>query len=187
MRLRNVMGSFFAGAMAIGLCLASTTAAEAAPTPDPGTWSEIFPPLFNTAAHKCLDVPSGSNSIGLHLQLYHCHGYASDGAPQRWNFVPVGSNLYLIYNSASGRCLQDFDPQDIVQDSCQAVDWMEWQITATPYDPNMFLLQSYYWPDWCLSAVNASGNDGTRLTDVSPCNFSATFSSSLAEQLFALG
>jgi len=46
MRLRSVTGSFFAGAMAIGLCLASATAAEATPTPDPSTWSEIFPPLF---------------------------------------------------------------------------------------------------------------------------------------------
>jgi hypothetical protein len=120
------------------------------------------------------------------MQLYHCHGFASDGAPQRWTFIPVGTNLYLIYNSASGLCLQDSDPQDIVQDSCAAVDWMEWQIGATPYDPNMILLQSHYWPNWCLAAANASGNDHTPLTDVSPCNYSATFSTSLAEQLFVI-
>jgi hypothetical protein len=123
MKLRKAIGTFFASTTAIGLCIGLTGVAQAAPTPDPSTWSEIFPPFFNTAAHKCLDVPYGSNSVGLHLELYHCHGYASDGAPQRWNFIPVGSNIYLIYNVASGRCLQDFDPQDIVQDSCQSNYW----------------------------------------------------------------
>ena len=186
MKLRRVIGSFFSCTMAIGLSLGLTSAAQAAPTPDPNTWSEIYPPFFNTAAHKCLDVPSGSNSIGLHLQLFHCHGYASNGAPQRWNFIPVSANVYLVYNNASGRCLQDFDPQDVVQDSCQDAFEQEWEITATPYDPNLFLLQSINWPSECLSAVNASGNDGT-LLQVVPCDNSATFSSTLAEQLFALG
>jgi hypothetical protein len=186
MKIRRVIGVFFASTMAIGICLGSASAAQAVPTPDPSTWSEIFPPFFNTAAHKCLDVPSGSSSIGLHLQLFHCHGYASDGAPQRWTFLPVDSNVYLIDNNASGRCLQDFDPQDIVQDSCQVTFAQEWEITATPYDPNLFLLQSVNWPSECLSAVNTSGNDRTPL-QVVPCDHSASFSPTLAEQLFALG
>jgi Ricin-type beta-trefoil lectin domain-like len=186
MRFRRFTAPLFASAMAIGLCFGVAGAAQAAPTPDPTTWSEIYPPFFNTAAHKCLDVPSGSNSIGLHLQLYHCHGYSSNGGPQQWNFIPVGSNLYLIYNVASGRCMQDLDPQDVVQDACLAIDAEEWQITSTPYDPNLFLLQSYEWPSWCLAAVNTSGNDGTALQVVN-CDFSANFGPGLAEQLFALG
>ncbi len=190
MRRRNVIRSFFAGAIAIGVCFASATAAQATPTPDPSGWSEIYPPFFNTAAHKCLDVPNGSNSVGLHMQLYHCHGYDSSGDPQRWTFLPVGSangsNLYIIINNGSGRCLQNFDPQDVVQDYCHPVDWQEWQIAATPYDPNLFLLQSWDWPDWCLAAVNASGNDHTALTTV-PCDHSATFDATLSEQLFGLG
>jgi hypothetical protein len=186
MKLRRIVRALAASAMATGLLLGVTAAAQAAPSPNTDTWDEIYPPLFNTAAHKCLDVPNGSNSIGLHLQLYHCHGYASDGAPQRWTFIPVGSNLYLIDSNASGRCMQDLDPQDIEQDSCAATFGQEWSIASTPYDSGMFLLQSYYWPNQCLATVNTSGNDHTAL-QVVPCNFSTTFSSSLAEQLFALG
>ncbi len=117
---------------------------------------------------------------------FHCHGYASNGDPQRWNFSPVGSDIYVLYNYASGRCLQDFDPQDIVQDSCVTTDDQEWSIVSTPYDPSMFLLQSVYWPSQCLAAVNTSGNDHTAL-QVVPCDYSATFGPSLVEQLFALG
>jgi Ricin-type beta-trefoil lectin domain len=186
MKLRRVVSSFFTIAMVIGLCLGLSSAAQATPTPDPSGWSEIFPPFFNTAAHKCLDVPNGSNSIGLHLQLFHCHGYASNGAPQRWTFIPVAANTYLIYNNASGRCLQDFDPQDIVQDSCRVNFWQEWSIAPTPYDPTLFLLQAVNWPNQCLAAADTSGNDGTPL-QVVPCDYSANFGPNLVEQLFALG
>ena len=30
----------------------------------------------------CVGVPGGTTAPGAPLQLYHCHGYASDGAPQ---------------------------------------------------------------------------------------------------------
>ena len=51
------------------------------------------------------------------MQLYHCHGYASNGAPQRWVFIqpedtngnPIydtnGSPVYEIYNLAADLCL----------------------------------------------------------------------------------
>lgn len=186
MRHRKVIGSFAACAMASSLLFGMAGAAQAFTNPDVNTWYEIYPPLFNTSAHKCLDVPSGSNTIGLHVQLYHCHGYDSSGSPQRWYFIPVAFNVYLIYNVASGRCLSDIDPDNVLQETCQGIAAEEWQMTYTPFDSNLNLIQSSFWPGSCLSAANSSGNDGTQLI-VANCDYSTGYSPALADQLFALG
>ena len=52
------------------------------------------------------------------VPLYRCHGYASNGAPQRWVFVqpddihgnPItegGNNVHELCNLAAGRCPSD--------------------------------------------------------------------------------
>ncbi len=37
----------------------------------------------------------GDASDGTQAQLYRCHGYASNGAPQRWVFVQPGHDFQL--------------------------------------------------------------------------------------------
>jgi hypothetical protein len=64
-----------------------------------GTWNEIVPAFTDQTA--CLDDPNGSATAGTHVQLYHCHGYASDGGPQRWSFslfgnIAPGATAYRI-------------------------------------------------------------------------------------------
>ena len=77
-----------AGMLAVGLVTTTAATAHADVTVDPNIYYEIFPRYFNPTKPKCLDVPSGSSSLGLRLQVFHCHGFASNGAPQLWKFVP---------------------------------------------------------------------------------------------------
>ena len=46
-------------------------------------WHEIFLPFGNA---MCVDVAGGSAAADARLQLSRCHGYASNGASQRWSF-----------------------------------------------------------------------------------------------------
>jgi hypothetical protein len=81
-------------ALAAGLALAGTGTARADVLPPAGTWAEIFNP--NIHAHGitlCADDPNGSTAQFQALQLWRCHGYASNGIPQRWTFLYVGNNI----------------------------------------------------------------------------------------------
>ena len=70
--------------------MAGAAQASTPGVPDP-SWNEIFVPFDNGLGNTmCVDVPGGSTSPGALLQLYHCHGYASDGGPQRWQFINMG-------------------------------------------------------------------------------------------------
>ena len=139
-------GLLLAGITAAGLCTAgaaaqavtsaqaavSTAARAAAPAvsadpPDPFTAYEVFPPYIDPTALKCLDVPSASTKPGVALQLYSCHGYASNGANQRWYFNYAGTYnglpAYQIQNLNSHLCLEpDFwgpDYGPVSQDECR--------------------------------------------------------------------
>ena len=78
------------------LSVGVTASARADVVPQP-PWSEIFPPLTDNLA--CLDDPSGSATSGTALQLFHCHGYASNGGPQRWLFNVWGAPNFYHINS----------------------------------------------------------------------------------------
>jgi hypothetical protein len=81
-------------ALAASLALAGTGTARADVLPPAGTWAEIFNP--NIHAHGitlCADDPNGSTAQFQALQLWRCHGYASNGIPQRWTFLYVGNNI----------------------------------------------------------------------------------------------
>ncbi|HYV81520.1 MAG TPA: hypothetical protein VE979_25665, partial [Streptosporangiaceae bacterium] len=60
----------------------------------------------------------GSTAQGRNLQLWRCHGYASDGTPQRWNFSLAQQNrkdgtlFYQIENVGSGLCI-GLDPNRV--------------------------------------------------------------------------
>jgi hypothetical protein len=107
MKLTSRMACMLAAtALAGGLTMAMTGSAGAEVIPPTDTWAEIYTPYTN--AHPvCLDDPNGTSAPGTPQQVFHCHGYGSDGAPQRWDFGHFGSidgrNLYVIYKA--GRCL----------------------------------------------------------------------------------
>jgi hypothetical protein len=97
-RVSMIAGALSALALAGGLALAAPGTARADVVPA-GTWNEIVPAFTDQTA--CLDDPNGSATAGTHVQLYHCHGYASDGGPQRWSFslfgnIAPGATAYRI-------------------------------------------------------------------------------------------
>jgi hypothetical protein len=87
-------------ALAGGLTIGVTGTARADVIPPPNTWSEIFTPYTNSHP-VCLDDPNGSTALNTPLQVWHCHGYASNGTPQRWYF-------YFYANEAPGNTLYSF-------------------------------------------------------------------------------
>ena len=89
-RMGKLSGALAALALAGGLTVGMTGTAHAEVTPPAGTWAEIFNPYTNSAP-VCLDDPSGSTAVGTLLQVWHCHGYASNGTPERWLFGDWGS------------------------------------------------------------------------------------------------
>jgi hypothetical protein len=107
MTLKKKLAAVLAAAgLAAGLSLAWPGTARATDIPPAGQWVEIFNPYLHAQGNTlCFDDPNGSTSDGTQAQLYRCHGYASNGAPQRWVFVqpddihgnPVtegGNNVY---------------------------------------------------------------------------------------------
>jgi hypothetical protein len=83
-RLAGVLAAI---ALAAGVTLAGTGIARADVLP-PSGWSEIYSPnLHAQGLTLCFDDPAGSTASGTQVQLYHCHGYAANGAPQRWVFI----------------------------------------------------------------------------------------------------
>jgi Ricin-type beta-trefoil lectin domain len=97
-RMGKIAGMLAALALAGGLTIGVTGSARADVVPQP-PWSEIFPPSTNQLA--CLDDPNGSATPNTHVQLWHCHGYATNGGPQRWVFwlwgtLSPGNTAYRI-------------------------------------------------------------------------------------------
>src|SRR5438105_1007881 len=94
--------------LAAGLIVGTGGTAQAVVTPPSGGgWAELYNPLLplvDNSHHVCLDVPNGTTSPKA-LQRYHCHGYASNGAPQRWVFVHLSNDSYWIYNQSNLLCV----------------------------------------------------------------------------------
>src|SRR5947207_6493850 len=108
MNLRRIAGALAAIVLMGGLVVGLDHAAYADNNPLPGVQFEIFPPFFNTNAPKCLDVPNGSRTRGVRLQVFHCHGFDSNGAMQLWFMENLGtdnSGPFQIRNKNSGLCL----------------------------------------------------------------------------------
>jgi hypothetical protein len=168
-----------AGTLALGMGagLAGTgQAAIVVPGPPP-TWAEIWnPSLTGQSNTMCLDVPSGSSTSQLRLQLFHCHGYGSDGGPQRWQFIDDGIGIdgvhaYQLRNAANGLCLA-FDPATtyIIQTSCDfSGGWELWSENLWAADQQFALVRYPAQGDVrCMSAANATDSNHTPLV-LAPC------------------
>jgi Ricin-type beta-trefoil lectin domain len=129
----------------------------------------------------CLDVPGGSTQSYVPLQLFHCHGSDSQGAVQRWQFVPEvtasdGTTAYAIVNSSNNLCLTwvlafKGISSNIVQLPCQASGsastlWIVKQSTGNPDDFELglvFAANGSISPAFngCLAARDTSDANGT--------------------------
>jgi hypothetical protein len=86
----------------VGQGAAVVTGAAHADPIVPTTWAEIYDPYLNAAGNTlCVDDPSGSTAQFQKLQLWRCHGYASNGSPQRWVFTHVGNDALGGYGGCS--------------------------------------------------------------------------------------
>jgi hypothetical protein len=178
MLIRRMAFLLSAVALAVGLSTAAAGTAQAAVTPD-STWNEIFAPYLTAQSNTlCVDVPGGSTSPGAALQLFHCHGYASDGAPQRWQFHYIGSDgwpLYTIKNVQSGLCMTFTSRNVMTQDTCNAyAAYVEMRSeNRWSGDPNVELafIDSPVSGQWslCITAGNSTDTNHTPLVSA-PCD-----------------
>lgn len=194
-RRMRLAGALAAIALAAGMTLAGTGTARADVAP-PSGWSEIYSPyLHGQGITLCFDDTNGSTSSGTQVQLYHCHGYASNGAPQRWVFIqpedlngnPIydtnGSPVYEIYNLGAGLCLTAQNllaGMPLTMGTCNRATstgqtWWELPGVGSPTGPGF---EIFPWPvshsyGNCVAASNASGNNHTRLV-MEPCDPSNT-------------
>jgi hypothetical protein len=128
-RIKALAGALGAIGLAAGLTLAGAGTARANVAPPAGTWFEIFNPYLHAQKITlCVDNPNASTDT-TKLRLWRCHGYASDGAAQRWFFTPTGTynngtiyTTYQIKDQASGLCLgfpETFPTGvDLIQEPC---------------------------------------------------------------------
>jgi hypothetical protein len=153
-------------ALLVGLIVATPATAHADVIPPSGQWVELFLPYEPQPGYSlCLDVPGGSTRQGLRLQVFRCHGYASDGGPQRWVFVHVSDGSYQIENLVNHLCVTT-DAQVsstprygyIVQEPCDFFPGQEWNIVPHPDNPDLlFQLSSANFTDRCLWGPASSG------------------------------
>ena len=93
-RFKKPAGTFAAVALAASLTMTGTgTAGANVVPPEASTWAEIYEPEMNASGITLCADNFGSNAQFQNLQLWRCHGYASNGTPQRWQFTFVGRFL----------------------------------------------------------------------------------------------
>ena len=177
-RMGKMAGALAALALAGGLTIAVTGTAKADVVP-PGTWAEIFTPYTNNTA--CLDDPNGSASAGTPVQMYHCHGYASNGGPQRWTFsagtqLGPGDTMYQVqsHGLCLGLTLQDalFAGQRVKLEPCTlSTIWEVLSRNAYPGDPDFELLlwESNNYGRLCATLPDWSGGNGEPIY-LEPCD-----------------
>lgn len=171
---RNTVRVLLTLVLAAAFTVGAGAAAHADNTvPSPGDWVEIFPPYFNTSASKCLDNSNGSNSVNNPIQVFHCHGYASNGNPQRWqlfNRGDAGNPYYEIRNVGSNMCLAAVSSGAVVQQPCNEFFNGLWFVNPTANVGPYFGLQNLGFPGQCMATLNSSGSDKTRVV-IANCNY----------------
>lgn len=173
MRLRRLVVLLAAFALAAGLSVVTGVAAQAdlmSPSPgSTGAWYEIYAPLINHSGYyRCLDVPYASVKPYQAVQTYHCHGYDSSGANQRWKFWPNGDGSYQIQNVNSQQCLQvlPYGAQPLWQYYCDGLQNERWRII--PGIGGQFELTTLALTGYCMAVYNFSGDSST--VWLQPCN-----------------
>jgi Ricin-type beta-trefoil lectin domain len=168
MGLRRLVGLLAAGALAAGMSAGAGVAAQGAPaqvatvSPSPGStgaWYEIYAPLIDHSGYyRCLDVPEASVQPGQAVQTYHCHGYASNGANQRWRFWPEANGSYEIQNVNSQLCLEMvlYGSGPVFQNYCENYPEEDWQIVSA--NGTQFVLDNVGVRSLCAAVSDLSGD-----------------------------
>ena len=162
---------------------ATAQAATAQVSPSPGStgaWYEIYAPLIDHSGYyRCLDVPEASVQPYQAVQTYHCHGYASNGANQRWRFWPNADGSYQIQNVNSQLCLQMplYGNQPEYQADCDGIPEEDWQIISS--NGTQFVLDNVAVNGICATVSNFSGDSSTLVKQA--CNLGN------AQELWELG
>lgn len=167
-RIFRAGGLVSAAVLVFGYLVGLAGPAEASVIPGSGVYYELFTP--RVSATECLDVPSASTSSGTILQMFHCHGYASNGANQLWTFVHVSDGSYQIENKNSRLCvtpqpgLNGVSGTLLEQATCDFFAGQEWRLLSDPASPDTrFLLQNDTYTSMCLALQNGSGADHTQV------------------------
>jgi Ricin-type beta-trefoil lectin domain len=198
MRLRRLAGLLAAAALAAGMSVGTGVAAQAATaqpaaaaavSPSPGStgaWYEIYAPLIDHSGYyRCLDVPEASTAQYQAIQTYHCHGYASNGANQRWRFWPNADGSYQIQNVNSQLCLEmvlyGSEPVSgsgpVYQNYCDNYPEEDWRIVSA--NGIQFVLQNVELSQLCAAVSDLSGDSSPIIKQA--CNLG------YAQQLWQLG
>lgn len=190
-RLPKLAGLLATCLLAAGFITGTGTAAQAAIDPPAGGgWAELFNPLLplvDGKYHVCLDVPGGTTQNRYPLQMYHCHGYASNGAPQRWEFIRNwDGSTYHIINQSNLLCVTVLgsgftsDHGIIEQRTCgDPAGGQDWRIIEFQAGQN-FQLQAANRPDIDGMCIASTANYNNARVFWEPC-------ASDAFQIFALG
>jgi hypothetical protein len=199
-RFKKLAGALTAVALAAGLTMAGTGTARADVVPPANTWAEIFAPEINSSGITLCADNFGSNAQFQNLQLWRCHGYASNGTPQRWEFefanLVLAGPVYRIANVGSGLCI-GLDPNrvnagtiagsNLVQESCinSPTLWELIPATDSPDPNNQFILRSAFGglspgPTYAMEANTFLDQNGNRLIAEPESPFNSA-------QWFALG
>jgi hypothetical protein len=113
--------------------------------PPGGGWAEVHQGSF------CLDTGGG----GGPLKMSSCHGYASNGGPQRWIFTHLSDDSYLISNQANSLCVTaraGSGPRGLlIQQTCDQPN-QAWWIIPSGFSAEVFKLQSTSLPNVCMSS-----------------------------------
>jgi hypothetical protein len=175
MRIRTMaITVMIAGTLAASTGLAG--AAQASGSVDPGTgWNEIYLPFDNGRANTmCVDDPGGSRSAGTLLQFFHCHGYASNGSPQRWQFLLGGAvtgvgAYYRIRNTGSGMCIGfgngvEASRTDLVLENCDSAP--SWLLFQNPGSGAAYFGLVALNTNICMAAGGLDDSNGTLLMGI---------------------
>jgi Ricin-type beta-trefoil lectin domain len=197
-KVRRVIGALSGAVVMIGLALAGGQPAQAAITnqPQPGVFSEVIPVYFHNSPQRCLDNIDGNNNAGNPQQVFHCHGYDSNGAPQRWQFVNLGlsNGAYAIQNMGSHLCLAVAtafgNPGTLItQETCTfstAEQWLLRTPTTPDYMIGFFGLVNAAFPGECMATNDSSGNDHIKVV-IATCNYDNAADPNHIRQVWALG
>jgi hypothetical protein len=181
MKLKKKLAAALAAAgLAAGLSLAAPGTAHATDVPPPGQWVEVFNPYLHAQNNTlCFDDPNGSTANDTQAQLFRCHGYASNGLPQRWVFIKAldsngnlvtegGNQVYMLFSQAAGKCLAveaTFVGAPLFLTSCiTSNDSIAlWELRPTTPGSRDFQLALWLFDDWCIGANDFRDNSPTRL------------------------
>jgi hypothetical protein len=173
MILRKLSRLLLAGLLGAGLLAGTATAAQADPPTSPD-WNEIVAAFITPSHPPCMDLPGGSKSDGVIMEIWSCHGHDPNGFNQRFFFETVPNTApiqYRIHVVDSGLCLTLSDGATagfkVFQSGCTRLN-SKWDFLPYSFDPNHLTAIQNVGTGLCMTVGDTTGNNGT-LIFAEPC------------------